>query len=48
MTIDLPGGRWLSGGKIFGTCEMCEKVVRLDKPLIGSMHLCLEQEERQV
>lgn len=27
-------------------CEWCGKVVRLNKPLFGSMHLCLTEEGR--
>lgn len=35
------------GGKLYGVCNDCGKVVRLDKPLFGSAHLCTTQEERQ-
>lgn len=36
-----------TGQKVFGVCQDCGKVVRIDKFLFGSMHLCLSPEERQ-
>jgi len=32
--------------KIYAQCEDCRKLVRLNKPLFGSMHVCLSDEER--
>lgn len=32
------------GGKRYGMCRDCRKVVRLNKPLLGDLHLCLEEE----
>ena len=37
---------WWSAGKRFATCQKCGKVVRLNKPLIGDLHLCSEEVER--
>lgn len=30
------------GGRQFAICKDCRQVIRLDKPLIGSMHFCAE------
>lgn len=30
------------GGKVYGLCFDCRKLVRVDKPLFGSLHLCVE------
>lgn len=32
---------WKSGGRIYGICPRCKKVVRLDKPVLGDLHLCV-------
>lgn len=29
------------GKKIYVTCEACETLVRINKPLIGSLHICV-------
>jgi len=31
---------WFIGKKIYGLCGKCDKVVRINKPLFGSFHLC--------
>jgi hypothetical protein len=28
------------GNKLYARCGQCATVVRVDKPLVGSMHLC--------
>jgi hypothetical protein len=28
-------------------CPWCEKIVKINKPLLGSLHLCLTSEEKQ-
>lgn len=33
------------GNGLYQKCQACEQVVRLNKPLIGSFHLCLTEEE---
>jgi len=35
-----PGEIKVINGKIYGMCSQCESIVRIDKPLIGSLHLC--------
>ena len=35
-----PGEIVLSGGKLYGLCPKCGKLVRINKPLLGSLHLC--------
>ena len=32
---------FISGGKTWTVCEKCGKVVRVDKPIFGSLHLCV-------
>lgn len=29
------------GGKRYAICRECTKVIRVDKPLMGSLHLCV-------
>lgn len=33
------------GGKMYRRCSMCGTVVRINKPLVGDLHLCLTDEE---
>lgn len=28
------------------TCDYCRKLVRVDKPIFGSLHICVTDEER--
>lgn len=30
----------ITNGKIYGYCLNCGKLVRINKPIIGSMHVC--------
>lgn len=32
-------------GKLMALCQDCHKYVRLDKPFIGSLHVCVTDEE---
>lgn len=32
--------KYFINGKIYGLCANCKKIVRLDKPLFGDLHLC--------
>ncbi len=34
------------GGHPHVVCKYCRKLVRLDKPLIGSVHICVTEAER--
>ena len=36
----------LAGSGIYTRCEWCETLVRLNKPLFGSLHFCLTDEEK--
>jgi hypothetical protein len=47
MAPDLPEGTFLVGKRWFGICHYCSSAVRLDKPIIGSFHLCLPSAERE-
>jgi hypothetical protein len=42
-----PGKLYEVGGKLMVVCAACGKLVRADKPLVGSWHLCLTEEERR-
>lgn len=35
-----PGDQWVVGGKQYTVCGKCLRVVRLNKPLLGPLHLC--------
>lgn len=37
----------VTGGKIYDRCGVCQKLVRLNKPLFGDWHFC-ELDERPV
>lgn len=34
------------GGHPHAVCPDCRKLVRLDKPIVGALHVCLSEEER--
>jgi hypothetical protein len=36
------------GGKLMSVCPDCGQVVRLDKPFLGSLHICTTPEERKI
>ncbi len=40
----LPEGCFVVGSGIYAICEVCRKIVRLNKPIIGSMHICAQRE----
>jgi len=33
-------------GKIYEVCGVCGEIIRWDKPIIGSMHICLSDERK--
>jgi hypothetical protein len=33
------------GHKLYERCQYCEQVIRINKPLFGSLHICLTQAE---
>lgn len=42
----LQHGEWVEvGGKIYAMCGVCGDVIRVNKPIVGSMHFCLTDEE---
>ena len=46
-SLDLrPGQIAVVGGKIYGRCLACRAIVRVDKWLIGSLHLCVPEVTR--
>lgn len=36
----------VTGGKIYDVCGYCNNLVRLNKPIVGSMHICVSPDER--
>jgi len=34
-------------GKAWAVCGNCGKIIRFDKPLLGSLHICTLPEERE-
>ena len=32
-------------GKLYAVCGKCQKLVRLDKPIFGGLHICEGEEE---
>ena len=41
----LPAGTWVINGRWYGVCPDCGSTVRLNKPVIGSLHFCGEWPE---
>ncbi len=37
----LPNGCFRVGNNLFGKCEACSNIVRINKPVFGSLHLCI-------
>lgn len=35
-----------AGRKLYQRCGVCGGIVRINKPIVGSMHFCLTEEER--
>ena len=33
------------GGKIYARCSACGKIVRINKPIIGDIHVCVSPKE---
>lgn len=36
------------GGKLMDVCPCCGKIIRVDKPLFGSLHVCTTDEEQRL
>lgn len=36
---------WLSAGRLFQRCAKCGKIVRVNKPIFGSLHVCALDED---
>lgn len=34
-----------AGNQIWDHCQICGKFVRINKPIFGSLHICLSEEE---
>lgn len=42
---EVPFG-FVVNGKWYINCGICGEVVRFDKPILGSMHFCISEDER--
>ena len=31
------------GGKLFALCRVCHSIIRIDKPILGSLHFCTKE-----
>jgi len=34
------------GNKLMGRCAECGQIVRIDKPILGSLHICTEEPDQ--
>ena len=41
--IGLPKGTFIVGSKLMAVCADCQKIIRMDKPIFGSLHLCVDK-----
>ena len=41
-----PGELFYVGNKLYGICIDCKEIVRLNKPFLGSLHICQPLEVR--
>jgi hypothetical protein len=37
----------IAGNKMYQKCVYCNELVRINKPIFGSMHLCVSEEVRK-
>jgi len=35
---------WIAGKKMYAVCVNCDRIVRVNKPLLGDLHVCTERE----
>ncbi|KKN77217.1 hypothetical protein LCGC14_0361950 [marine sediment metagenome] len=42
------GELFVVGKKLMVQCPICKKIIRIDKPILGSLHICLTDEEISV
>lgn len=35
----------IAGNKIYGTCPVCYKFIQINKPVVGSLHVCNTEDE---
>ena len=48
MKNNIPNGCFVVGKAIMCHCKDCGKLVRLNKLLLGSLHICLTEEEKKL
>lgn len=42
-----PPGAFVVGKQLWARCQHCGALVRLNKPIFGSLHICLSEKERR-
>jgi hypothetical protein len=40
LTTLRPGRLVAVGGKLYARCARCGNLIRVDKPILGSLHIC--------
>ena len=45
MRMNIPSDCFVVGNKLMSVCGTCNKIIRVDKPVLGSLHICLSDEE---
>ena len=38
---------WRIGRKVYGICLDCGSTVRINKPIIGDLHVCVDPKEKE-
>ena len=38
-----PDDTFIVGNKLMARCQTCGKIIRLDKPIFGSLHICTKR-----
>lgn len=44
---NVPEGYFVVGNKLYSKCYACGKMIRVDRFIFGSMHLCVEEPQQQ-
>jgi len=48
MIDKIPDGMFVVGNKLYGECCGCGKIVRINKSIFGSLHICSFSEEESL
>jgi hypothetical protein len=47
MSQSQPPYGFIVGDRWYGICCWCQKLVRIDKPILGSLHFCLTEDQKR-